>query len=67
MALVLAVNQQAVPLRAQPLRAQRSEAGQAVVEAPLLQPRQSQQMLAANTTQAADKACNQECTCHMGW
>ena len=62
MAPVLAVSQQAAPPRAQ-----RSEAGQAAVEAPLLQPRQSQQIPAASTAQAADKACKQECTCQMGW
>ena len=62
MAPALAVSQQA----ALP-RAQRSEAGQAAVEAPLLQPRQSQQIPAASTTQAVGKACTQERTCHMGW
>ena len=67
MAPSLAVSQQAVPPRAQPLRAQRSEAGPAVVEAPLLQPRQSQQILAASTAQAVGKACTQERTCHVGW
>ena len=44
MAPALVVSQQA----AQPL-AQRSEASQAAVEAPLLQPRRSQQTPAANT------------------
>ena len=62
MALALAVSQQA----AQP-QAQRPEAGQAAVEAPLLQPRQSQQVPAASTAQAVGKACTQERTCHVGW